>query len=139
MEENFGGDVSPRSPCQKKSRSPSHDHIGNRTRDLSASSTVPHCVPLTIAQRHNRSVSLMTLTEVFVGKNSETVPIPREMNTLFLSEIFVLIFQSLPSLYEVSSFMFLNTSFVDFFAALFSCYVTCPSKSPSFDHLNLVT
>lgn len=50
------------------------------------------------------------------------------MNTLFLSEIFVLIFQSLPRLYEVLFFMFLNTSFVDFFAALFCVLRDLPIK-----------
>jgi len=48
------------------------------------------------------------------------------MNKLFLSEIFVLAFKSLPILYEVLMLMFPNTSFLDFFVALFSCYVTRP-------------
>jgi len=61
------------------------------------------------------------------------------MNTLFLSEIFVLAFQSLPSLFEVLLFMFLNTRFVDFFAALFFVLRDLSIKIASFDHPNLVT
>ena len=52
--------VHERLQCQKKSRSLGHDHIENRTRDLSACSAVPHRVPLIVAQRHKRSKSLMT-------------------------------------------------------------------------------
>jgi len=61
------------------------------------------------------------------------------MNTLFLSEIFVLDFQYLPSLFEILLFMFLNTRFVDFFAALFFVLRDLPINIASFDHPNMVT
>jgi hypothetical protein len=57
--------VHERLQCQKKSRFLDHDYIGNRTRDLSTCSAMPHRVPLTVAQRHNKSKSLVTWTEVF--------------------------------------------------------------------------